>query len=117
MKRKPPRESLINLKARQRPAKRNRDGRHGQVDRSRSRRGLPRAINVAIGEAITAARVRKGMTQGRLAVCVPGLYDAQGIYGIERGAVAPNLVQLRAIARALGTTIHALVPGESYGRR
>lgn len=111
------RESLLNLKARQVPARRNRTGPHTRVDRDRSRRSLPRAVNIAIGEAITAARLKAGLTQAKLAVQVPGFYESQAIYHLERGATVPNLVQLRALARALKTTIHDLIPERSHGAR
>lgn len=108
--------SLEGLKSGWKPRRGDRTGYHGQVHRRRSARSLPRALNIAIGERITAVRVRRGMSQSTLAKRVRGLYDAQAIYGIERGAHAPSLLQLRDIARALKVTIHLLLPEATNGR-
>ncbi len=74
------------------------------------RQSQPRSPeHAALGEAIRAARVEKGLSQEQLA-------DAAGVHvthlgGVERGVRNPNYATIVKLARALKTTPGALVVG------
>ena len=57
---------------------------------------------VALGQAIRAARLERGISQEELAVRV--VIDRSYVSSIERGAQNPGVVSLLRIADALGMT-------------
>ncbi len=73
-----------------------------------SRQSKPRSPeHAALGEAIRAARVERGLSQEQLA-------DAAGIHvthlgGVERGVRNPNYATIVKLARALGVTAGTIV--------
>ena len=62
------------------------------------------AANVAAGEAVLAARARKGISQKDLAAAT-GI-DQSDISKIERGVANPSLGTLNRIAQALDAELH-----------
>jgi transcriptional regulator with XRE-family HTH domain len=73
-----------------------------------SRQSKPRSPeHAALGEAIRAARVERGLSQEQLA-------DAAGVHvthlgGVERGVRNPNYATIVKLARALGVTAGMIV--------
>ncbi|MEN9936866.1 MAG: hypothetical protein RLZZ387_3445 [Chloroflexota bacterium] len=86
---------------------------------SESRQGEPvegamydagqRTLDSAIGEAIRAARVAQGLTQGELATLLG--VNRSTVVKHERGQRSVSLEGLLQIARALRVPLAALVPG------
>jgi DNA-binding XRE family transcriptional regulator len=106
--------SLAGLRVRQVPGTgKARAPRHPKaMPKGKSSRYPGRKLAEEIGQRIAAARVRKNMTQAELArrLGITETAGGQGLYNLERGIFAPDLVTLRLVAAILGTTIHALIP-------
>ncbi|MGW8483315.1 helix-turn-helix domain-containing protein [Microbacterium sp. NPDC055903] len=73
------------------------------------------ADSLTIGRRIRQLRTAKGMTLEALAAAVDRAPSQLSM--IETGKREPKLTQLQAIARALGTTIDALMAGEPLDER
>lgn len=68
---------------------------------------LPPAPNIAVGEAVLAARAQKAYTQKQLAE-ITGI-DQSDISKIERGVANPSISTLNKIAVALGMQLYVSI--------
>jgi transcriptional regulator with XRE-family HTH domain len=68
-------------------------------------------LAVLVGERLSAARLNAGLSQTELgSLC--GTPQSH-ISGMERGKRAPSIEMAKALAQALGVTVHWLIGGES----